>query len=67
MRFVVDVWGGENSNEHVARSLQPSMEAAMDVVILELMRGFLVNIRVLRLEEEAAWGEDESFETRLIH
>ncbi len=59
--IVIDVWGGDNSSEHVARFHRP-WAMAIDLVKRELAAGFLVNMRV-----EAAWGPEKDFDIRAQH
>lgn len=42
---VVDVWGGVNSQDHVARKVR-QIDDALDLARRELAAGFLVNLRV---------------------
>lgn len=58
---VVDIWGGENSSEHVAR-FHRTMKKALELAARELEAGFLVNLR-----QEAAWGPKRDFDKRLIN
>jgi hypothetical protein len=60
-KIVVDIWGGKNSGDHVARFLLP-MEEALVVTQVELTKGYLIN---LRLETDLAWGDDLNFDKRL--
>lgn len=59
--IVIDVWGGTNSNDHVAR-FNRTWEVAIDLVKRELQAGFLVNMRA-----EAVWGPENDFDTRRAH
>lgn len=43
--IVLDVWGGEQSLDHVARFILDDSEVAMKLGIIELEAGFLVNLR----------------------
>lgn len=56
--IVVDIWGGENSGNHLARFIRP-IEEALQVARNELMKGYLVNLR-----DEVAWGQCEEFDKR---
>ena len=56
---VVDIWGGKLSQDHVARYLLDT-EAAMTLAKHELHQGYLVNLR-----QEAKWGQEYNFDTRL--
>lgn len=58
---VVDIWGGHNSMDHVAR-FHRSLEAALAIARREIAAGFLVNMRA-----EAAWGPDGDFDHRTQH
>ena len=58
--IVVDVWGGEDSGEHLARFLRP-MEEALNIARRELAKGYLVNLR-----SEVAWGEMAEFDDRRL-
>jgi len=60
----VDVWGGEHSQDHVARyHLEPSPDAIdWGRVEADLRGGFLVNIRMLGPGE--GWGPDHDFDER---
>ena len=57
--IVLDVWGGENSMNHIARYILPPREA-MERGIYELSNGFLVNLRM-----DADFGLDQTFDERL--
>lgn len=59
----VDVWGGENSNDHVAR-YHLTFDGTMwqSKARQELESGFLVNLRVLGPGE--GWGPNEDFDER---
>ena len=59
--IVIDVWGGPNSAEHVAR-FHLTWGMAIDLAKRELEAGYLVNMRV-----EAAWGPDNDFDKRSTH
>ena len=56
--IVVDVWGGENSGELIARSILPVKEA-LQCAEQELLAGFLVNLR-----QDAVFGRQENFDLR---
>ena len=56
--IVCDIWGGELSQEHVARFVVPLKDALM-LAETELKQGFLVNLR-----QEVACGPYKSFDTR---
>lgn len=55
---VLDVWGGESSCDHVARSLLP-VALALKMAEQELSAGYLVNMRA-----EVKFGVEENFDTR---
>ena len=60
--IVVDVWGGDRSQDHVARLFRPWSTSLMTMVKAELDKGFLVNLRA-----EASWGRtgpDGEFDNR---
>jgi len=59
--IVVDIWGGENNMDHLARFLRP-VEEALQLARIELAKGFLVNLR-----EEVAWGKDQEFDSRRMN
>lgn len=56
--IVLDVWGGNESREWLARMLRP-LDEALEIARTELMKGFLVNLR-----DEAAWGTFKEFDNR---
>ena len=58
--IVVDIWGGNDSMDHVARFFRP-LEVALEIARSELTKGFLVNLR-----EELAWGTTKEFDTRRL-
>ena len=58
MMIVVDIWGGHNSQDHLARFIRP-IEEALNIARIELMKGFLVNLRY-----EVAWGKEQEFDSR---
>jgi hypothetical protein len=55
---VVDIWGGEHSQDHLARFLRP-LDEALQIARNEVMKGYLVNLR-----EDVAWGKEAEFDTR---
>lgn len=59
--IVIDVWGGEDSQDHLARFLRP-VDEALEISRRELAAGFLVNLR-----GEAAWGPECEFDERPVH
>lgn len=58
MKIIVDIWGGELHQEHVARFIH-EFDDATELTRTELNAGFLVNLRA-----EAAWGEYKDFDIR---
>lgn len=56
---VIDIWGGEGSQDHVARFLRPFDDATAQLVRHELASGYLINLR-----QEAAWGDAEEWDER---
>jgi hypothetical protein len=58
---VIDIWGGKNSCDHLARFMRP-IEEALQIARNELMKGYLVNLR-----DEVAWGNEEEFDMRNVH
>lgn len=59
MPVVIDVWGGDNSMDHLARFLRMWDAEAQALVTRELSAGFLVNVR-----REIAWGDYKDFDDR---
>lgn len=57
-RIVLDIWGGEQHCEHLARYILP-VEDALTVARRELEAGFLINLR-----REVAWGGYLPFDWR---
>jgi hypothetical protein len=55
---VMDVWGGDNSDNHVARFIR-EIDDALKLSRKELDLGYLVNLRA-----EAAWGRYTEFDER---
>lgn len=58
--IVLDVWGGDCSQDHVARYILATDEA-LTLARNELEAGFLVNMRA-----DAAWGSYRNFDLRVI-
>lgn len=58
----IDIWGGENSNDHVARYHLNIDEMWKARAYQELLDGFLVNLRILGSDE--GWGPNEDFDER---
>lgn len=56
---VIDIWGGEGDQDHVARFLRVWDAEAVSLVSRELSNGFLVNVR-----REIAWGDESEFDER---
>lgn len=59
MPTVIDIWGGEGDQEHLARFLRVWDADSISLVSRELANGFLVNVR-----REVAWGDDAEFDER---
>lgn len=55
---IVDVWGGEGSQDHVARFMR-GMNDALEIAQRELMAGYLVNLRW-----DADFGPENDFDER---
>lgn len=60
MSVILDVWGGERSQDHLARFVR-SIDEALEISRREVEAGFLVNLRA-----EVAWGPDNEFDSRYI-
>lgn len=58
---LLDVWGGHENQEHVARFIG-TMDAAFLQARREIMAGFLVNIR-----QDVVWGPEYSFDNRVTN
>ncbi len=59
----IDTWGGENSNEHIARQhVRFGTHLIHAICDLGLSQGYLVNLRVLK--EGEGWGPNEDFDLR---
>jgi hypothetical protein len=58
---VLDVWGGERSQDYVARYMLPEDEA-LERARRELRAGYLVNLR-----NEVAWGTEQDFDLRAMN
>lgn len=56
--IVVDIWGGENSMDYLARFMRP-IDEALQIARIELSKGYLVNLR-----EDLAWGSEQEFDSR---
>jgi hypothetical protein len=56
--IVVDIWGGTNSNRHVARSIL-ELSDALKVAEQELLAGYLVNLR-----SDLSFGLENNFDER---
>lgn len=59
MMCVLDVWGGRDSEEHIARYILTIHDAVL-LAELEVQSGFLVNLRA-----EVAWGGFVNFDKRI--
>ena len=62
MKYILDVWGGDLSQDHLARKVHTSLVAACTQVSREVSAGYLVNIR----SEDGDWIND-SFDSRPMH
>ena len=60
-KVIIDIWGGNNSMDHLARFLRP-IEEALQISRNELMKGYLVNLR-----DEMEWGTYKEFDNRKKH
>ena len=60
-KIIVDVWGGEDSQDHVAR-FHRQTDDALEVARRELAAGYLVNLRAT-----AAFGFSADFDNRKIN
>lgn len=58
MNIILDVWGGDNSMDHVARMILPT-QAALRYAEIELSAGYLVNMR-----NDLAFGPNDNFDVR---
>lgn len=58
MIVILDVWGGDQSQTHLARKVLP-VEQALTRARVELKKGLLVNLR-----REVAWGSFQEFDLR---
>lgn len=58
LRVIVDIWGGERSQDLVACHVLP-MDEALSIAREELAGGFLVNLRA-----DANWRAYEAFDER---
>lgn len=56
--IVVDIWGGEDSSDYLARFILP-MDQALQVAKQELLGGFLVNMR-----SDIVFGIEHNFDNR---
>ena len=56
----MDIWGGEMSQEHVARYMLPIKDALV-LAEVELAQGFLINLR----KEAGDWSPAETWDTRV--
>lgn len=58
MDVVVDIWGGQNSMDHMARFVVPR-DQALTIADGELQAGYLVNLRA-----DPSMGSDQNFDSR---
>lgn len=56
--IVVDVWGGEGSQDHVARFMRDE-NGALEIARRELRAGYLINLRY-----DAGFGPENDFDDR---
>ena len=61
MSIVIDVWGGTDSMDHLAR-FHRTWADAIQIAKRELEAGFLVNMR-----SETAWGPEKDFDKRSVN
>jgi hypothetical protein len=57
-KIIVDIWGGVNSQDWVARFVRDEADA-VELAMQELRNGFLVNLR-----SDADFGSYEEFDNR---
>ncbi|MGQ7794448.1 hypothetical protein ACUN0C_18740 [Faunimonas sp. B44] len=57
--IILDVWGGPNSMQHLARYIV-SMDEALSLARDELTAGYLVNLR-----QDHQWGPYQNFDKRI--
>lgn len=55
----LDIWGGDAHTEHLARYIL-SIDEALGLARLEITAGYLVNLR-----QDATWGPEQNFDSRL--
>lgn len=60
MKIIMDIWGGEDSQDHVARFIR-EVDDALELSKSELQQGYLVNLRA-----DAAWGDYQDFDNRTM-
>lgn len=60
MNIVLDIWGGENHMEHVARFIR-NFDDAIELAYQELRNGYLVNLRA-----DPDFGPAENFDSRQL-
>jgi len=59
---IIDVWGGEKDDVHVARFLRP-LSTGLKVAQREIQAGFLVNIA----QSDGSYGAADDFDVRKLH
>ncbi len=62
--YIVDIWGGENSQDHVAGFVR-SLKDSLKIIEVELLKGFLVN--VVEISEENIRKNSDDFDNRLMN
>lgn len=61
MKIIMDVWGGEQSQDLVARFVR-DLDTCLELAAIELRAGFLINLRM----EPGAWQDFAEFDERKI-
>lgn len=61
MSICADIWGGADSQDHLARYILP-IEEALHLARRELADGFLINLRA-----EPSWGPEQNFDERITN
>lgn len=56
--IVVDIWGGEDSMDWLARFVRP-VEEALQIARIEMAKGYLVNLR-----EDDDFSTEDDFDSR---
>lgn len=63
-KVVIDVWGGENCSDHLAR-FHRTMNAALKLALREIQAGYLVNMA--QVENTDLKIDDFDFDKRHLH